>query len=81
MTLRELEPGDIFRHQRSTTKSPKKFIVYGNPAFNRGHGSATRLCRTIDGYWIGKSCKLLVVKTGESIHKEKIKAQLTNSQK
>lgn len=72
MTLRELEPGDVFVHAKSKAKKPKRFIVYGNPEFNPGYGSATRKCRTLDGVIVGKSCKLEVIPVGISKHKDKI---------
>ena len=71
MTLRDLEPGDIFVHAKDKANRPARFIVYGNPAFNIGYGSATRVCVT-KGERVGKSCNLEVIKVGESKHKEKI---------
>lgn len=76
MTLRDLEPGDKFVHAKSKAKKPKQFIVKGNPMFNAGHGSATRLCiDLIKREVVGKSCKLEVKKIGESLHKQKMLEQ------
>lgn len=72
MTLRDLEPGDIFRHARSRAKQPDKFVVIGLSEFNRAHGSATRLCQSRTGLWLHKSCRLEVIKISESIHKQTI---------
>jgi len=72
MILRDLEPGDKFVHAKSRAKKPKQFIVKGPPMFNAGHGSATRKCVDLSSNTIvGKSCKLEVVKIGESKHKAK----------
>jgi hypothetical protein len=72
MTLKDLEPGDKFVHQKSNAKKPKQFIVKGNCMFNGGHGSATRLCIDLNANKVvGKSCRLEVRKIGESAHKEK----------
>lgn len=73
MTLKDLEPGDIFVHAKSRAKHPHRFVVLGNCTFNRGHGSSTRLCRNVsDRETQGKSCRLEVKKVGESIHKQKL---------
>lgn len=74
MILKELENGTIFCHAKSKSKNPKKFVVYGNPAFNGRHGSSTRNCKTMDGILVSKSCRLEVTVTGTSIHVEKIKS-------
>jgi len=74
-TLRDLDNGDIFYHKNDKLKSPKKFVVYGNPYFNERHGSACRRCKLINRLeTIGKSCNLLVIKCGESKNKMKIQA-------
>jgi hypothetical protein len=71
MILKDLEPGDKFVHANSKDKTPKQFIVKGNCLFNSGHGSSTRLCIELKtGAIVGKSCRLEVVKVGESIHKQ-----------
>lgn len=73
MILKDLEPGDKFVHAKSKAKHPKKFLVKGSCLFNRGHGSSTRDCIDLQTLEIvGKSCRLEVVKIGESIHKQKI---------
>ena len=81
MTLRDLEPGDIFRHKKSKDKHPDKFVVYGSPEYNHGYGAATRMCRTMAGQWRGKSCRLEVVKMGESQHKAKLMEKYCNQNK
>jgi hypothetical protein len=71
MILKDLEPGDKFVHAKSKDKAPKQFIVKGNCLFNSGHGSSTRLCIELKtGAIMGKSCRLEVIKIGESIHKQ-----------
>lgn len=77
MILKDLDNGDIFVHANSLSKNPTKYIVYGNPKFNRGHGSSTRMCRKMDGELISKSCRLEVYKVGESKHKIKIQEFFT----
>jgi hypothetical protein len=72
LTLRDLEPGDIFVHKNSRAKNPTKYLVYGNPEFSQGHGSAIKRCRTLAGEPVNKSCKLEVIKISESIHKKAI---------
>lgn len=72
MTLKDLEPGDIFVHLKSKSKTPTRYIVSGQPFFNLGHGSPTRMCRKLCGEWVSKSCKLEVKKVGESAHKAKL---------
>lgn len=73
MTLKDLEPGDIFVHAKSKARNPQKFVVLGNCIYNQGHGSSTRLCRNIGKQQAeSKSCRLEVKKTGESIHKQKL---------
>lgn len=72
MTLKDLEPGDKFVHANSKAKTPKQFVVKGNCMFNRHHGSSTRHCIDLKNRAIvGKSCRLEVVKIGESQHKQK----------
>jgi len=70
-TLKDLEIGDIFS---SVSNKALTFVVRGNCVFNRGHGSSTRAC-TIRGSFnlISKSCRMEVIKTGESAHKENYK--------
>lgn len=76
MILKDLEPGDKFVHAKSKAKSPKQFIVKGNPMFNRGHGSSTRQCiDLLKREVVGKSCKLEVKKIGESLHKQRFLEQ------
>lgn len=78
MLLRELENGDVFHSAKD--KKKEKFVVYGNCAFNRGYGSATRNC--LQGKSIvGKSCRMEVVKTGVSIYAEKIKSMFDTPKK
>lgn len=64
MILKELKVGDKFIN----IKNPKEiFIVRGNPAFNRWHGSATRVCLKLPyGELVSKSCRIQVKKVGES---------------
>lgn len=72
MTLKDLEPGDKFVHANSKAKRPKQFIVKGNCMYNARHGSATRKCIDLKNQVIvGKSCRLEVVKIGESKNKAK----------
>jgi hypothetical protein len=72
MTLHSLTPGDIFTHAKSKAKNPTKFIVKGNPMFNRRHGSATRYCFDLKRReLVSKSCRLEVVKVGESKNKQR----------
>lgn len=72
MNLKELDPGDIFIHAKSKHKKAERFIVYGNSLFNIRHGSPTRQCKKMNGESVSKSCRLEVIKTGESKHKEEI---------
>src|SRR4051812_19900726 len=72
LTLKDLEPGDIFVHAKAKKSQQRKFIVYGNSQFNIRHGGATRMCRTLKGDAVSKSCRLQVTKVGESPYKEKI---------
>ena len=72
LTLKDLEPGDIFIHFNGKGKNKQKFIVRSMPEFNHGFGSSTRKCIKLgDNELVGKACKLLVIKTGESLHKAK----------
>lgn len=74
MTLHDLKNGDVFHHANDKAKNLKKYVVYGNPRFNAGHGGATRDC--LDGKEIvSKSCRLVVVKTGVSVYADKIRAK------
>lgn len=57
-TLRHLLPGDRFFGLHD--KARKVFEVVGTAEFNRGHGSATRLCKTDNGDRMHKSCRLEV---------------------
>ncbi len=72
-TLKELNNGDIFIHAKSRAKNPTRYVVYGNPTFNRGHGSSTRNCLNPAREVISKSCRLEVIKKGTSLHADKIK--------
>jgi hypothetical protein len=73
MTLRELEPGDMFVHANCKSKKPQKFMVKGSCMFNIRHGGATRLCWKVPtGEIVSKSCNLLIKKIGESVHKAKL---------
>jgi len=74
MTLKELQPGDVFEHANSKKKKPERFVVYGNAVFNPGHRSATRNCVNSENEIISKSCRLQVNKVGKSVHAEKIKS-------
>ncbi len=76
MFLLDLENGDQFvsARDKKILRDRTVYIVYGNPVFNSGHGSATRNCCKKDGTIVSKSCLMEVVKTGESINKEKIMA-------
>lgn len=81
MTLSDLTPGDIFTHAKSKAKNPTKFIVKGNPMFNRWHGSATWYCFDLKRRdMVGKSCRLEVVKVGESKNKQRY-LELANQKK
>jgi len=72
ITLRDLEPGDIFIHAKGQGKNKQKFIVRSMPEFNPRHGSPTRKCIKLgDNSIVGKACKLKVIKTGESFRKQK----------
>lgn len=73
MTLHELKNGDVFAHANDKHKNQKRYVVYGNPAFNVGHGGSTRNCLD-NKIIVSKSCRLEVVKLGTSVHVEKIKA-------
>ncbi len=76
MTLKELTIGDIFVNAKDKSK---KFIVRGNAVFNRGHGSSTRMCMDLKSKeLISKSCRIEVLKLGESQFKEKYLATPIN---
>lgn len=71
MKLKVLEIGDIFHSAKAKSLLNRDFVVRGNPEFNRGHGSSTRVCVNISRNTIeNKSCRMEVVKTGESAMKE-----------
>ena len=74
--LKELEIGDIFYNVKD--KSAKKFIVRGSAIFNRRHGSPTRMCSDLKGNVDSKSCRISVIKVGESKWKEKYKLKPIN---
>lgn len=74
MRLSDLENGDVFAHENDKRLKPKRFVVYGNPFFNRGHGNSTRNCLD-NSTTVSKSCRLKVVKLGTSIYVDKIKAK------
>jgi hypothetical protein len=77
LTLGDLENGDVFVHRNNRKgKHGQKFVVYGNPQFNIRHGSATRMCRK-NGEAVSKSCRLEVIKIGNSVFKEKIMAMFS----
>lgn len=71
-TLKDLDNGDVFVHAKASKYNAKRFVVYGNPIFNRGHGSATRNCKNSAGETVSKSCRLEVIKKGVSVHADKI---------
>jgi hypothetical protein len=75
--LKELEVGDIFYNIRAVPDG--KFIVRGAAVFNARHGAPTRMCSNLKtGVLVSKSCKIEVVKTGESKFKEKYKIKPVN---
>jgi len=72
-TLNDLEPGDFFVHAKSRAKNPKKYMVLSMPEFNARHGGSTRKCVDLfNNNEVGKSCRLEVIKVGQSLHKAKI---------
>ncbi len=77
MTLKELEIGDVFYNIKD--KSKTLFVVRGSSVFNRGHGSATRVCMNIHiEKCVSKSCRIEIIKVRESKFKEKLKQQPIN---
>lgn len=77
MTLKEIEIGDIFYNVKDLAKH--KYLVRGNPVFNIRHGAPTRSCMDIKTKVIvSKSCKIEVIKTGESKFKEELKLKPVN---
>ncbi len=69
--LKELEIGDIFHSAKALHTLYRDYVVRGKPEFNRGHGSSTRVCVNIARNTIeSKSCRMEVIKTGESAMKE-----------
>jgi len=77
MSLKELEIGDIFFNVKDSAKH--KFIVRGNPVFNIGYGSPTRICMDIKTReLVSKSCRVDVTKTAESKFKEAMKLKPIN---
>lgn len=76
LTLKELEIGDLFYNTKDLNR--KIFTVRGNPAFNIRHGSPVRICADKKGDFVSKSCKISVVKTGESKFKEQYKQKPIN---
>lgn len=73
--LQTLEIGDIFFNIKDRNVT---YIVRGNPVFNKRHGSATRMCQYV-GRLESKSCRINVVKIGESKFKEQYKLHPINS--
>lgn len=74
MTLRGLEKGDIFINATDKRKNPQKFLVKGH-VFEAPTGRPTRLCIDLSTLEeVSKSAGIIITKTGESIHKQKMLA-------
>ena len=76
ITLRNLEVGDIFYNIKEKSRL---FVVRGDPFFNSGYGSATRICLNMkDGTLVSKACKINVIKVGVSRFADKYKSTPIN---
>jgi hypothetical protein len=74
--LKDLEIGDIFHSAKDKNGNylHRSYVVRGHCVFNRGHGSATRACVNISRRLLeSKSCRMEVIKEGESVHKKEYK--------
>lgn len=77
VSLKELEIGDVFFNVMDVYK--KKYTVRGAAVFNRRHGYSTRMCFNINDKELqSKSCKIKVIKIGESRFKEQYKLKPIN---
>lgn len=74
VTLKDLEIGDIFFNIREEWV---EYTVRGNPQFNPGYGSSTRVCQ-YKGRLENKAGKISVVKKGEAPNKQELIANPIN---
>lgn len=72
--LKDLEIGDIFYSAKDKNYLTRSYVVRGRCVFNQGHGSSTRACMNVGRRTLeSKSCRMEVVKDGESVFKEMYK--------